>query len=635
MILLGILALLQISFIPGFLLLRILKLSEGYLATVLLSFGLSLSINYYIVFILTASHIYNRWSLFAIVIFEVVLLILSTKRETYQKLIAKNKIPFSWINPRKSLAIISFLSRQPILLLFSQVIAISAVIYLIYYYMYVDLAPKTVFSAWDAVISWNRWALDWYHNSLPFHTWEYPQLLPANVSLTYVFINNSVVQLFAKSMFYIFPIAMVACLWDLGNQRKDEGYFWAILFLVIFTIVIFSGLGVSGFADIPVACMVLLAVYPLLLANSTTLRDSHAKKIIVGSIICGAATITKQAGIYLAVVYPILIYLSLNMNSSIKKTDYFKVILTSVLMILFYLVPWYTYKLIQIHMGIDNSAAIPLLQGYAYSSIAHPTLYQKLDIAISVLLLSYFNKHFLYLVSLLFIVGSLINRVGRSLSLLLVIPMFLMWAIYFSYDPRNIAFIIPFLSIILGFGLAYLLSLFVRLEKIALILTKTFIFIPSKNMVYFFLERCYLSAAIVFFVMLSTGLYFINKTYSSQRILSHQDYFQRQIGNPKLDSLLYAYFRNNPLQGKILTNYPLAYYLPMLGEHCIGESFVSVNGLHDSVKKYRFSYLLILQLDSTNKDISTTEVVKYIKSHEKTSFTKIFDEGGYLFYKVN
>ena len=35
-----------------------------------------------------------------------------------------------------------------------------------------------IFQQWDAVISWNRWAIDWSANRLPTFTSLYPQLLP-------------------------------------------------------------------------------------------------------------------------------------------------------------------------------------------------------------------------------------------------------------------------------------------------------------------------------------------------------------------------------------------------------------------------------------------------------------------------
>jgi len=76
-----------------------------------------------------------------------------------------------------------------------------------------------IFQQWDAVVSWNRWAVDWAANRLPYATSIYPQLLPTNLSLSYVFMQSSEVWVFAKAFQFLFCLMLLLAMLDLARIK--------------------------------------------------------------------------------------------------------------------------------------------------------------------------------------------------------------------------------------------------------------------------------------------------------------------------------------------------------------------------------------------------------------------------------
>ena len=75
MIFLGTLSLLQILFLPGFLVLSLLQMNKGVLRTTIFTIGLSLLINYVLILSLVIFGLYQRDIFFLIIFLEVVLLV--------------------------------------------------------------------------------------------------------------------------------------------------------------------------------------------------------------------------------------------------------------------------------------------------------------------------------------------------------------------------------------------------------------------------------------------------------------------------------------------------------------------------------------------------------------------------------
>ena len=121
-----------------------------------------------------------------------------------------------------------------------------------------------VFNTWDAILSWNRWATAWASGVLPADTGYYPQLLPANWSLTYVLIGNPSIQIFARSLGPLFLFFILLLFLDLGFRSRSYG----VLLGAFFTWIIFRGylseFIADGYADLPAAFLGFLSVMLLL-----------------------------------------------------------------------------------------------------------------------------------------------------------------------------------------------------------------------------------------------------------------------------------------------------------------------------------------------------------------------------------
>ncbi len=135
-----------------------------------------------------------------------------------------------------------------------------------------------IFQQWDAVVSWNRWAVDWAANRLPYATSFYPQLLPTNLSLSYVFMQSSEVWIFAKAFQFLFCLLLLLAMLDLARIEGKFGYVPGVVITygLLVALLRFRMLS-SGYADVPLAFFALASVYVLMLARSTTDTRQHAR----------------------------------------------------------------------------------------------------------------------------------------------------------------------------------------------------------------------------------------------------------------------------------------------------------------------------------------------------------------------
>ena len=111
-----------------------------------------------------------------------------------------------------------------------------------------------IFQQWDAVVSWNRWAVDWAANRLPYATSIYPQLLPTNLSLSYVFMQSSEVWIFAKAFQFLFCLMLLLAMLDLARVEGQFGYVPGVVITygLLVALLRFRMLS-SGYADVPLA----------------------------------------------------------------------------------------------------------------------------------------------------------------------------------------------------------------------------------------------------------------------------------------------------------------------------------------------------------------------------------------------
>ncbi|NUQ86213.1 MAG: hypothetical protein HUU11_16025, partial [Anaerolineales bacterium] len=374
MLILGVFSLVQIILLPGLILLRLVRFRGTFWQGFVYTFALSLLLNYCAVFLLAALNLYSRP---VILVLFAIQMILATwlYREDLRKPLF-NVFRDLWIRSASALTglfptLDEDLPRSQkavhyVFLLFTLVSLVFALDRIWWSWGIFRDNLGTVFEGWDTVYSWNRWAEVWYGGGIPLDSRFYPQLMPTNWSLTYAFIGDSSIQLFAKSLMSLFVIGIFIQLFDLGITFRQPGYFAAIVLLRAL-IVKFIGEGISnGYVDTAAAFFALLSLHTILRAQAINVESERRILWIMGIFFAAGAAVTKQAGVYIFPIYLLLTYIFLlrsNYRERVSPTALRNIVIWGIFASLIPL-SWYGFKLILISQGVDESEVL-INAGYA------------------------------------------------------------------------------------------------------------------------------------------------------------------------------------------------------------------------------------------------------------------------------
>jgi len=514
--LLGIFSLIQIGLIPGLLITAPIKTLSRY-DRALLVLPMSCIINYFLVVTLVFLGSYNQPTVLAIFLAEITALLLYSKNG-----FLKEKYAFD----------ISVLNGSGNNI--STIVRLLVISILIFYSVLTIKELGTVFTDSDVVVSWNKWAIDWYNGISPRNTFHYPQLIPTLYSLTYQFIGNTEVELFAKQVPALFPLMMLLTFLRISSIHKNNGtkYLLAlVLFWFAFSRMMGSSSAFNGYADLPLGYFVLLAIYIFDLAHETPSSgqaNSNFMYLLLCSIVIAGGAITKHSALYLATILPIAWYLHFRKETSIRQ------IMIAYMVILLVAGHWFIYKQIQIYSGADNSN----LQ-YLSELVALPW-YAKLWHGITMIS----SKISWLWIPLLF--AGVLTPMGRAHAVWIFIPYFVLWALFASYDYRNLILALPSLGYIMASGMVTIHQYFNESEK------RSKVYRGASIMVGFALIA-------VILVMLSTP-----KIGTDLEVL--QTIAKRATGEPKFNEQLYAFFEFHPEPAMIASTYYALSHLPVLKE---------------------------------------------------------------------
>ena len=304
--LLGVLGLIQTVFLPGYLILRFLRFGSGLIAGSVLSFGLSLVANYLLVAGLVVFGIYRPAVMYAVFAGELINLLWLER--------ARLHAPIGSVISRvrgQARTFFREIDRPcPIRSRWLRLTMIAAAMGIACSFAAAGLAEfGRIFQQWDAVVSWNRWAVEWAGNRPPQLTSYYPQLLPANISLSYVFMQTSEVWIFAKAAQFLFCLALLLAMLDAARLSGNFGLVPGVVITygLLVALLRYRMLS-SGYADVPLAFFSWMPVYALLHADRADDASQRLKWLVVGAFFAAGAALTKQLGMYVAVVYPLLVW---------------------------------------------------------------------------------------------------------------------------------------------------------------------------------------------------------------------------------------------------------------------------------------------------------------------------------------
>lgn len=607
MALLGLLSILQIVFLPGYLLARILRLRGGVLAMLILAFALSLVANHAMVAGLVVMGIYQP-----IIIYLVFAAETATFLWIHRGLLRANAIDACRFRFGDFSGELRY-SPLPRMLLAAALVVIAG-------FALSGIAQiGQIFQQWDAVVSWNRWAIDWAANRLPSATSLYPQLLPTSISLTYVFMQTSEVWIFAKAFQFLFCLMLLLAMFDAARTTGTFGYvpgvfitYWLLVAVLRFRMIS------SGYADMPLAFFSFAAVYTLLLARHAEGAEMRQRYVMVGAVLAAGAALTKQTGLYIAAVYPLLVWLLVLRSGQQGDLRRHAGTLLRVALLLGILVtPWYLYKFAEFQAARDRNNTALLVDDFHEGR----SLPQRMFHAESMVTEAITPVGAVFL--LLAIGVALRDPVQRWLMGLVVVPLGLIWAAAFSYDLRNLASILPFAGAAAGTGLLRAAEWLGPWKK-----ASCTVFTPNKAIAEVVSVRAggrlrWLRvghfAGLVALAVVAACL-----CVSDTTLRECQSRQQRMVGIPELNQRLYAYFESHGGPAVMATDYQAMPFLPELGSRsvpCICETLNSFRSIHD---RPEVRYALVRHKGAA------TAVQEYL---DGPAGRLIFEARGYRFYE--
>ncbi|TLD95138.1 hypothetical protein LS71_008565 [Helicobacter jaachi] len=405
------------------------------------SFILSLCVNFYLIYALIALGIYTKAVVLGIVIIESVLFLWLFGRE----IITPLNIP-------------KVFSQGP---LTAQILYIIGVI--IALCTFNKLLEGGIFTDWDAVVSWDRWATAWANGHFVLNDWAYPQLYPMLLSLGYVLSEQpSSFQGIGRAIYWYFlcgGMLASAFLFNASTLGYQARYAMFGIVASVLTYVVLFGMVKQfyvGYVDMPVAMIIFISALCLLRASllesqsldsinteSTNKRvTEHFTQsdfyIILGALSAGISAEVKQSGLFWCVCFLLGVWI-------LTKKRGLKIFWLSLALVLIFTLPWVIialYKKLILHTDATNMSYVmnDIFLGKGY--------FERLTDAIK------HNKNLF----LLFLASLLSLRLPHKILGLMGVcgfVYFIFWGMCLSYDLRNLQGGLPLMIIALSGVVVY------------------------------------------------------------------------------------------------------------------------------------------------------------------------------------
>ncbi|MGD0342432.1 MAG: hypothetical protein ABSA76_12080 [Bacteroidales bacterium] len=399
-----------------------------------------------IVVSLTYLHIYTIFALIVLLISEFIFLAIFFIFRRFN--IEAYNIKKAYIKIKHEI-IFLFSTRKTFYELLKSVLFILSVLLLISLSVVLILNIGKIFRSWDAVFSWNRWAIDFYNNRIPSSIYHYPQLIPANWSISYILCGYPL-QFIPRGLMPLFLILPVYSFIILGIKQKSNFLFISVIFLFLGL----NGLNwKDGCVDVPVAFFSILTYISLSSIEKEDHEEDKKKCILLTTlIVCGAA-VTKQAGLFIVFIYPILLFL---LTKDKFVWTYQKILRSGLFflaMIIIIVLPFYLYVELLIRKGLGTSEI-----GYVTNEIYNGASYVERLANACKLFSNVFSSRLVFIICIYPFLLSFTDKTFRFLNFSFVIPYSIIWALFFSYDLRNAAIIIPYFCLGIAVGLDKILK---------------------------------------------------------------------------------------------------------------------------------------------------------------------------------
>jgi hypothetical protein len=500
MLLLGILAVVQTVFLPGFIFKSVLSIkTTNPIQKWIYVFALSLFSNYVIVTILTSLGSYKSAIFFFIIAIEILLIV-------YLLITKKSKIDF---NIRFRDLVISYISLIKSVSISVKVLIIIASIVILFYSSLLISNLATIFYFVDTVnnIHWNTWAIDFSNNIFPQHSSHFPQLIPANWSISYLLIGEPNVHFFPKSFMPLFFFGNLLMFLDLAFDKRNYTYLVALIIYGLFAPIIYNLVFIAdGNGDLPVSFFAFLSFYAYLKTNK---EKFELKEFIIIFLFASTAAGTKLAGFYVFFFISIICLYHFIKNFKLLSRKQISILVVSIILILSINLFWYLLKPQTMAGGLHQPEW--LAEGYA-------------NILMNALRLAYYNIGLPVIAFfILTFIFSLFVKESRYVTIFFVIPPIILWMFKYSSDFRNLSFVVPFIAYVSAFGLIKIIEIS-KNKKLNKSIEQNLIKVTELNqkIVWFFVLT--IPVGLLCFFLIGTN-YFYQFLYSVYSFISRY-YFQ-------------------------------------------------------------------------------------------------------------
>ncbi|MGC8765289.1 MAG: hypothetical protein ACP5QT_05325 [Brevinematia bacterium] len=577
-----------LTFLAGFVLIRLLKYESSVLRELLVSFGLSLFINYTFTYILAITNLISSLSYFIFSFFLSILLVIALIKE-------KERIS-------KDLFLIS--------------LAIFALIFLWLLNQFVAKSGSIPWGA-DDLFGWNGWAMNWYLKKPVFSQGSfYPQMLPITWAISYFFSESEKIFFFSRSIMPYFFFGIILFGIDNFWQKKKTvvSFFGALSLLWLFLVWREYPRMTQGLADIPSAFFAFSSFMLLL----ETIEKDKDKTLPYGIsiLLATASALTKQYGVvyyagFFIIMLIFIVKYSYNKreNTNLKKLSLF--ILISVIL----LSSWYIYGFFvnKYHTNTEAMISIGPFADYKYNITRSKNILESFFHSIN-LLSGYFKSPLILLIVFLLSLLGIFIWPFSLVFILIILPAYLLWALLIAYSIRNFSIGLLFLIFQSGVGISFIW------EKLKIKLENNFFqnFSDKFLQIYKILLKY---SSLLLIVAISIVLAF-NFIFTEEKLSKKQnERMKLYLGDHRdVNAMLYNYLKSNP-EAIVYTDYPFIRYFPEI--KYIENSLTNLQNLKETIKtNSNIVFLIITGLSKSHisKDcedfISTNKIFKKVDNSQ-------------------
>lgn len=447
------------GFAPGYLVVRVFRM-ERMLPPIAGPFALSLIVNCIIVEVAVFFGAYTTTaarSVGSVIVSLSVLAFLSDRRLAFGSIV--DRAHSVWLLLSSAAKHVGG-RRLQILLLLSCIPALIVVLQTLHL-----LASSfgSILVGYDPVAQWNLWAVDWAADRLPNRIYHYPQLVPILWSIPYVLMGNSAIEFFSSSFKFVFWLLTFETLVFVSMRSRDPVLLLGLPMTFILVRWGIGGTSVQDSIDVPVAFFSLLSVATILLpAPGRRQRQAIALALVLAS----GAAMTKQVGLYMIGAIPLLClcwtYQDHKQFAPVLRATPSLAWKASLAVML--CAPIYIYAILTIRNGTNYSEFGFLFDGVYENRGRVSRAIEAMQVAYAWLGL---GKTAGVLIAFLVFAAANIAVVRepryRWILLAINIPFSCLWAIYFSYDRRNLALTMPLWALTSTVGARILLEPYLKL----------------------------------------------------------------------------------------------------------------------------------------------------------------------------